>query len=344
LSIKTLVSGVLLVLQGISASAATATAGRLYVSDERGGAVVIVDAGSGAITGRVNVGKRPRGMQLAPDGRHLYVALSGSAIAGPGVDESSLPPPDRRFDGIGVIDLATARLQKTLPGGTDPETLAVSPDGRTLYVANEDGMQLTSIDVASGTTRARVNIGVEPEGVAVRPDGKVVYVTCEGAGAVYAIDASSLQVIAKIPTRARPRAIVFARDGKLGFVSDEIGAAITVFDTASQQVVRAIVLPATGDALLRPMGLATTPDGKSLYVTTGRGGALLEIDLASMTQKRSIAAVGQRPWGLALNTAGDMAYTANGPSGDISMINLATGQVERRVNVGGSPWGVVFHK
>ena len=92
------------------------------------------------------------------------------------------------------------------------------------------------------------------------------------------------------------------------------------------------------------MGLATTPDGKSLYVTTGRGGALLEIDLASMTQKRSIAAVGQRPWGLALNTAGDMAYTANGPSGDISMINLATGHVERRVNVGGSPWGVVFHK
>ena len=205
-------------------------------------------------------------------------------------------------------------------------------------------MQLTSIDVATGITRGRVSIGVEPEGVAVRPDGKLVYVTCEGAGAVYAIDTQSMQVIAKIPTRPRPRAMVFARDGRLGFISDEIGAAITVFDTATQLVVHTIALPASSDTLLRPMGLATTPDGKSLYVTTGRGGALLEIEIGSMTVKRNIKGIGQRPWGLALNSEGTKAYTANGPSGDISMIDLASGRVERRVHVGDSPWGMVFHQ
>jgi YVTN family beta-propeller protein len=327
----------------LASGQAKGAAGRLYVSDERGAEVVIVDAGSGAIAGRIRVGKRPRGMQFAPDGRHLYVALSGSAIAGPGVDDATLPPPDRRYDGIGVIDAASGKLLRTLRGGSDPETLAVAPDGRSLYVANEDGMELTSIDVASGRLRS-VKIGVEPEGVAVRPDGKVVYVTCEGAGAVYAVDVASMAIVATIPTRPRPRAIVFARDGKSGFISDEMGAAITVFDPGTQQVLRTIDLPTVPGSLMRPMGLATSPDGERLYVTTGRGGALLEIDLRTSSVRRTMAGIGQRPWGLALNTDGSKAYTANGPSGDISMIDLATGRVDRRVHVGESPWGIVFQK
>ena len=322
--------------------ALAAGSGRLYVSDERGGGVVILDADTGVITARIAVGKRPRGMQLSPDGKRLYVALSGSAVAGPGVDESTLPPPDRRFDGIGVIDLKAGRLLKTLPGGTDPETLALAPDGRTIYVANEDGMQLSAIDALSGRLRASIRIGVEPEGVAVRPDGKLVYVACEGSGVVNAIDAMTLAVVAKIPTGSRPRGIAIARDGNSGFISDEMGGAITVFDTRSQQVLQTVTLPTTAGTLTRPMGLATSPDGKSLYVTTGRGGALIEIDLSTAGIKRNIAAVGGRPWGLALDTQGNRAFTANGPSGDISMIDLASGRVVKRVPVGESPWGIIF--
>jgi hypothetical protein len=41
-------------------------------------------------------------VRLAPDGRTLYVALSGSPKVPPGGDESNLPPPDRAADGIGV--------------------------------------------------------------------------------------------------------------------------------------------------------------------------------------------------------------------------------------------------
>ncbi len=335
--------GVILALWLVQGEPALAAgSGRLYVSDERGGEVVVLDAATGVITLRIAVGKRPRGMQFSPDGKRLYVALSGSAIAGPGADESTLPPPERRFDGIGVIDVKAGRLLRTLPGGTDPETLALAPDGRTIYVANEDGMQLSAIDALSGSLRANARIGVEPEGVAVRPDGRLVYVACEGSAVVYVLDAKTLAVVAKIPTAARPRGIAFARDGNSGFISVEMGGAITVFDTRTQQVVRTVTLPTTAGTLTRPMGLATTPDGRSLYVTTGRGGALIEIDVATATVKRSIAGVGLRPWGLALDTLGNMAFTANGPSGDISMIDLASGHVVMRVPVGISPWGIIF--
>ena len=56
------------------------------------------------------LGKRPRGVRVSPDAAMLYVALSGSPFAPPGVEEKTLPPPDRSADGIGVVDVRTLRL------------------------------------------------------------------------------------------------------------------------------------------------------------------------------------------------------------------------------------------
>lgn len=331
----------LLFATGPATAAASATP-HLYVSDERGGDVVVIDAAGGGVTARIAVGKRPRGVALSPDGRHLYVALSGSAIAGPGVDESQLPPPDRRADGIGVVDLRALRLVRTLQSGPDPETFAVAPDGRTIYVSNEDTGGLSAVDVASGKVRATAQVGSEPEGVAIRPDGKVVYVSCEGDGSVHALDARTLAHVGKFTSGTRPRNIAMTRDGRAGFVTNEMGKSITLFDPQTQLAQRAV--PLAGDELLRPMGMALSPDNTHLYVTTGRGGSLLEIDTASARVTRTIAGVGARPWGIALSGDGKLAYTANGSSGDISIVDLASGTVRQRIKVGQSPWGVVVSR
>jgi YVTN family beta-propeller protein len=152
---------------------------RLYVSDETGGSVVVVDPASGAVLTRISVGKRPRGIMLSRDGAQLLVALSGSPIAGPGVDESKLPPPDRAADGIGVVDLATGKLLRTYDSGQDPEAFDLSPDGTRVYVSNEDAAQMSILDLTSGKVTERVPVGEEPEAVSVRPDGREAYVGCE---------------------------------------------------------------------------------------------------------------------------------------------------------------------
>jgi hypothetical protein len=72
------------------------------------------------------VGKRPRGIRVLGDGQHLLVALSGSPIAGPGVDEPKLPPGDRKADGIGLVDLRALKVSRVLRSGTDPEAFALS--------------------------------------------------------------------------------------------------------------------------------------------------------------------------------------------------------------------------
>jgi YVTN family beta-propeller protein len=330
-----------LALFGLAGNAGTAEAAtaaeRVYVSDERGGDVVVVDPQSASVVARIAVGKRPRGIQMSPDHKLVYVALSGSPMGGPNVDESKLPPPDRRFDGIGAVDLGAQKLINTYQSGADPETFALSRAGTTLYVSNEDAGMLSAVDLVKGVVYKTVAVGTEPEGVAVSQDDRLVYVACETSNSIYVVDAHSMKVLTTIPTEKRPRAILLPAGTHRGYVTNEFGGSLTVFNADDHRVVKTISL---GDPqMVRPMGIASA-DGKLIYVTTGHFGALLEIDPDAGRIVRTFPKIGQRPWGLALSHDGQTAYTANGPSGDISIVDLKSGHVSQ-IAVGGSPWGIV---
>jgi PQQ-dependent catabolism-associated beta-propeller protein len=314
----------------------------VYVSLEEGGEVVAVDPSSATIAARIPVGKRPRGVKVSPDGKLLYVALSGSPRAAPGVDESKLPPADRAADGVGVVDLRTHKLLRTLSSGQDPESFDVSRDGKTLYVSNEETAEMTVLDLATGKIKHRVNVGHEPEGVTLRPDGKVVYVTSEQDNVVVAVATNTFKVLAQMPTGPRPRSVVFTPDGATAFVTSENGAQVTVLDATHEKPAGTIKIEAKAKTPLgpRPMGSALAPDGKTLYVSLGRGEAVAVIDVATRKVTRLVDGVGARPWGIGVSPDGARVYTANGSSNDVSIIDPATAQVTGRVKVGGLPWGL----
>lgn len=331
----------------LCAAAACGAAGapepeRVFVSNETAGTVDIVDPAAGRVENQIAVGKRPRGLRLSRDGTRLFVALSGSPIAPPGVDESTLPPPDRAADGIGVVDLATRTLLRTYPSGQDPEAFDLSPDGTLLYVSNEETAEMSVLDLQRGAVTARVPVGEEPEGVTVRPDGRVVYVTCEADNTVVAVDTTTLKAVARIPTAPRPRSIVFTPDGRTMFVTGETGAALTVVEVATHEVVGTVALTGPEEAPTppRPMGAVLSRDATRLFVSNGRARSVAVIDVATRRQIRTIADVGTRPWGIGISHDGRKLYTANGPSGDVSIVDLESGNVERRVALGGSPWGI----
>jgi len=316
---------------------------RIFVSDETGGRVVVVDPESRAVVHTIDVGKRPRGLRVSPDGTRLYVALSGSPIAGPNVDESKLPPADRAADGIGVVDLATGAIIRKYQSGSDPESFAISNDGRMLYVSNEDSGEMSVLDLESGEVKTRVKVGEEPEGVTTSPDGAVVYVSCEGANEVVAVDTTNFKILGRIPTGPRPRSIAFTKDGALGFISNENNASVTVFEARTRKVKTTIQLPrpaAPGAIPPRPMGMQLGADGAVLFVSLGRARSIAAIDTATLALKQVIADVGDRPWGIGMSEDGTKLYTANGPSGDVSIVDVASGATQARIRVGGSPWGI----
>ena len=164
-------------------------AAEVYVSTEDGGEIVAVDPDRGEVVARIPVGKRPRGVKLSPDGKTLYVALSGSPRAAPGVDETKLPPRRsiRRRRGRG----RPGRAQAGPHHRERRRSRIVRPvEGRPPAVRLQRGDR--------GDDRARprqrqgpvrtVKVGDEPEGVTLRPDGKLVYVTSEQGNQVVAVD------------------------------------------------------------------------------------------------------------------------------------------------------------
>jgi YVTN family beta-propeller protein len=311
---------------------------RVYVTNERSGNLTVIDARTNTAIATIHLGKRPRGIKVAPDGTTLYVALSGSPIAPPGVDENTLPPPDRAADGIGVFDTTQMKLVNVIHAGTDPEQLAVSKDGTQLFVANEDAAVASIVDVSSGTIVGTVKVGGEPEGVERTPDGALVYVTSEQDNEVFILDPIKGALVARVKTSARPRSVGFLPDGSRAYVTAENGNAIDVLDTRRHRVLTTIKL---AHDLLRPMGIVVAPDGSQLYVSLGRGRSVAIIDTRTNTVASTIE-VGDRPWGIAMSPDGRTLYTANGPSNDVAVVDVASRSVTARVKAGDSPWGAVF--
>src|SRR4051812_28697187 len=65
---------------------------KLFVSNESGGDLSVIDVGTQQLVATVPVGKRPRGLRLAPDGSVLYVAPRGSPVPRPRAGPNQPPP------------------------------------------------------------------------------------------------------------------------------------------------------------------------------------------------------------------------------------------------------------
>ena len=324
--------------RGEPASAAPA-AGLAYVTNEVSQDLTVIATASDSVVATVPLGARARGVKVSPDGRFVYVALSGSPRCPPTMpdEECAKLPTDKSKDGIAEIDAATHEVIRILPGGSDPEQFDVSADGSWLYVANEDAGVASIVDLRSAQITVTVPVGTEPEGVAVRPDGRAVYVTAETDHVVTALDARTGRELDRVTVGRRPRDLAFAPDGSRLYVSAEVDGTVSVIEVPEHRVSSDITLPPG----FRPMGVEVSPDGKRVYVAGGRGGSVAVIDAGTNTIVGSVK-VGTRPWGIALTPDGKKLYAANGPSNDVSVVDTETLRVIATIPAGKSPWGVAI--
>jgi YVTN family beta-propeller protein len=311
---------------------------KLYVTNEVSGDMTIIDSGNYNVIATVPLGKRPRGIHASPDRKTIYVALSGTPIAGPGVDESTLPPPDKSADGLGVFDVAQRKVVRVIKAGSDPENFDVSPDGSKIYISNEDDAAVSVVDIASGTVIKSAKVGEQPEGVKVTPDGKLVWVTSEETGTISVFDPEAGKVLKTFKVGHRPRSVAFTADGKHAYVNAENDGTIVLVDAVAYKVIKPIQLGKPG--VIKPMSVLMAPDGAKLFVSTGRGHMVFTIDPTNNSILGSVE-VGARPWGIALSPDGKTLYSANGPSNDVSVVDVASNTVTRKVKAGTGPWGVI---
>jgi YVTN family beta-propeller protein len=343
-----------ILLASLALRAHAASTYQIWVTNERSGDITVINGGDGTVAATIPVGKRPRGIHVSPDGRTIYVALSGTPIEPPPqIDAHGVPifakkkgkdddddddaNADKSADGIGVVDVAAKKLTGKLNAGSDPEEFDLSKDGKRIYISNEDVKTASVINIAAAKLEHIIPVGQEPEGVTTTPDGKQFYVTCEAGGDVYVIETSGYSVAAHFKVNGRPRSVAFLSSSPIGFIPSESTGELNVIDTANAALLKTITLPAGS----RPMRVRLPTDEKRLYVSNGRAGTISVFDTHTYELLSTIK-VGVRPWGIGLSPDGKLLYTANGPSDDVSIVDLQTNTEVARVKAGSSPWGIAI--
>ncbi|UYW25399.1 YncE family protein [Methylorubrum extorquens] len=237
---------------GAPATVATG-GGSVFLSHPDGHTITVADAATGAVLRRLPYKGQGFGLAASADGRTLFVAdWSGNRIdrlsAADGTVEASaetgrdpahialdragrLYVADRESHQVSVFDGARMTRLATIPVGTAPFALALSPDERRLYVGNVRSNDLTVIDTGALKALATVPAGAMPYGVSVSPDGARVFVTNQHAGTVTVLDAGTLATAATIGVGRYPEGIVI-EEGK-AYVANWFSDTVSVIDLAT---------------------------------------------------------------------------------------------------------------
>lgn len=266
--------------QGPCALAASKDGTTLFVANADARQVAWIDLARGAVVRRVAVPGEPTGLALTPDGARLVVACaapkstllvlaaeSGERIAAVPLGHTAMSPvatPDgnriyvcNRFDhNVSVIDLAAAKELTRIQAVREPFAAAITPDGRTVVVANhlpntrtDDEFRgdvspvVTLIDTRSHET---MSIGLPDganglRGVCVLPDGKHALVT------------HLLSNFRKTPFRV-----------DMGWINVNV---LSIVDLQERRLVRTIGMDEQDSGAGNPWDVACTADGTMVCVS-----------------------------------------------------------------------------
>jgi YVTN family beta-propeller protein len=145
-----------------------------------------------------------------------------------------------------------------LPGhvdvGVGPEGIAVSPDGRHLWVGHRLEGRITVIDTRTERSLSSFAIGGMPVRMAFTPDGKYVLAADPASGKLVRMDAEAMKEVDRLDIGAGVVGIAFSGDGKTAFVSCLVDNSISLLDLETFKVTKKVAVAGIPDglALLEP--------------------------------------------------------------------------------------------
>ncbi|HEY3414314.1 MAG TPA: alkaline phosphatase family protein [Armatimonadota bacterium] len=189
------------------------------------------------------------GLALSPDGKRLYAAL--------GIRNALL-----------VVNTSTWKTIAKIPVGVAPYRIALSPNGRTLLVANRGGRAARSNEPSAPSAQTQVR--VDP--------------TTDSAlgGSLTFIDTHTLKATS-VDAGRQPSAAVFTRDGSKAYVANSDGDSISIVDIRLRRIAGTISMRQPEDPGFgqMPTSLALSADGNSLYVACGGANAVAIVSTAT---------------------------------------------------------------
>ncbi|HEX5264857.1 MAG TPA: cytochrome D1 domain-containing protein, partial [Phenylobacterium sp.] len=104
-----------------------------------------------------------------------------------------------------AFDAKTGAIKKRIHVGVSPYELALTKDGKRLFVSNWGDKSVSVVDVASQKVIKTIPVGFNPNDMVLAVDGRL-FVACSNENTVYVIDSRTLEVLETISTSLYPKA------------------------------------------------------------------------------------------------------------------------------------------
>jgi YVTN family beta-propeller protein len=311
---------------------------RLYVDNSKGQDISVIDMNSLKVTGDINIGASLiHGLALRPDGNLLFVTVESD-------------------DTLRFVDTRTNQILSSIKLTGRPNQCAVTPDGRYVAVPIRDGNSVDIVDVIQKKVVKVLPIK-EPHNAVSTSSNRYLFVSSMGSDQINVIDLKTMSFSGIIPAGGRPRPYVIAPDGKTMYVAISNLHGFDIVDIADKKVLQRVEMPAqhtgaprgrqfeTPDTLTH--GLALTPDGKELWVTSLLDDCIYIYDLQAKKFTGHLA-TGNGPNWVVFSPDGKYGCVSNTDSDDVSIFDVKehrqvacvkVGKVPKRLAIGVEPTG-----
>lgn len=262
---------------------ATAATARIYVTDWNSGQLYVLDAGTYAEVGRIQLSGFPGRPALSPDEKYVYVGCWA----------------DNR---VYEIDAATLSITRSFGVQRMPADLAVTPDGRKLYVVNRLESSISSIDLASGTVRT-VFSQSSPQlwSILTASDGKA-YVSTYGA--IHVFDTATDTKTDTLPGTGGPGDLGISPIGDRLYAADGNSGELAVIDLLNGTKVATVA-----GSSQHGSGLTISPDGALVFMThSNTGGGVSVFNAGTLTLVDRYPSNAIYPEVIARDERGDCLY------------------------------------
>jgi YVTN family beta-propeller protein len=303
---------------------------RIVQTNAAGDSVMLIDPVTNKVVGEIKGIEVNHGAAVAPDGSKFYITNEA---------ESTLD----------VADAKTLAVTKHIPLTNHPNNVAVSKDGKRVYVAIVAGAG--AVDVIDTTTLTRVK-SIRTEGgihnTYVTPDGRFVVAGSIAGRKINVIDQKTEEIVWTLPTDegVRPMAFDTNPDGSTKRIFVELSnfnGFLTV-DFATRKLVDKIAVPEApaGEKVTEGLqgspahGLAITPDGKELAVLSKMNTRVYFYTLPDLKLAGNVK-VGHHPDWLTFTPDGKRLYVANAGSNSVSVVDVAARKELMQIPVGQVP-------
>lgn len=303
---------------------------RVLQSNAAGDSIHVIDPATNQVTAVIEGIEVPHGVVIAPDGRFIYVTNEAR----------------RTLD---IVDVKTLRVSGRVPLSGRPNNLAVSKDGSRVYVGIVQAPGAVDlIDPVALKNLKSIAVKGPIHNVYVTPDGKYAVAGSIPESTISVIDTATNEMTWSLPLGAGIRPMVFTQnpDGSTKDIIVQLSGyhGFAVVDFKTREVVRRVPLPdppgkekeTQGLQGSPSHGLAITPDGKMLWVTSKYYDYVAAFSLPDCRLLK-IVDVGLHPEWLTIPSDGKSLYVAVAGRDATVVVDNKTMKVVKTIAVGPVP-------